>query len=145
MTKEELAARLHGTQYPFSRNAPKGIFEQARAAGLVIVYGASDDLMEFDGAFRDELGCYDGGTALVDAKGLLDRSQIDDDDDEAICAFVLRKRAARSIEAIWNQEGYSWIYRTDIPHATFEVMEESEKYCRGLVFSINELAETCYA
>jgi hypothetical protein len=139
MTKEELAARLQGTQYPFSRNAPKGIFAEAKAAGLLIVYGASDDLMEFDGAFRDELGCYEGGTALIDAEGLLDRSQVDDDDDEAICAFVLRKRAARSIEAIWNQDGYSWIYQTDIPHATFEVMEDDETYCRGLVIAMQDL------
>lgn len=139
MTKEELAAKLHGTQYPFSSHAPKGIFKEAKAAGLLIVYGASDDLMEFDGAFQDELGCYEGGTAWIDAKGLLDRSQVDNRDDEAICEFVLRKRAARSIEALWDQEGYSWIYRTNIPHATFEVMEEQEKYCRGLVIDLRDL------
>ena len=76
MTKEELAARLTGREYRDEITAAEEA--EARAAGLVVVFGASDDLMEFEGAIRDEIGCYDGGTAMVDENGLLDRDQIDD-------------------------------------------------------------------
>ena len=140
MNKEELASQLNGIEYPAHRSITAHTIEQAKAAGLVIVYGASDDLMEFEGVISDEFGCYDGGTALVDSGGLLDRSQIDDDD-EVIADFVSRKKTARTIEALWCAEpGYSWTYKTDIPHATFEVVEDGEPYCRGIVFSVSDLA-----
>lgn len=139
MTKEELAATLSGIEYPCRIN--KDLQEAAKAAGLVIIYGASDDLMEFAGAIYDELDVYDGGTALVDCDGLLDRAQIDDDDDEAIAAYVTRKKTARSIEAVWSEAGNeaAWTYKTDIPHATFDVMDEGDTYCRGIVFALADL------
>lgn len=140
MTKEELAAALNGIQYPAYKSITAEQKAAAKAAGLVIVFGASDDLMEFEGAIHDEFGCYEGGTALVDAKGLLDRSQIDDDDDEAIANYVKRKAGARAIEAVWCEvPDISWSYKTDIPHANFEVHEAAEVYCRGIVFAIADL------
>jgi hypothetical protein len=47
MAKEQLAAILDGSEYPLHIN--KEIKELLKSAGLVVVYGASDDLMEFDG------------------------------------------------------------------------------------------------
>lgn len=35
--------------------------ETAKENGFVIVYGCSDDLMEFEGAIQDEGGCFGGG------------------------------------------------------------------------------------
>lgn len=136
ITKESVAAELNGIEYPC--RIKKDLVEQAKAAGLVIVYGASDDLMEFEGAIYDELGCYEGGDAWVDSKGLLDRGQVDDDDDEAIADFVARKKMARKIQAIWSECGNdaAWTYKTDIPHATFDVMDEGDTYCRGIVFAL---------
>lgn len=138
MTKEELAARLNGREYRKEITSQERL--EAKESGLVVVYGASDDLMEFEGAIYDEMGCYDGGTALIDADGLLDREQIEDDDDEAIANYVARKKTARSIEALWSKEdGYSWTYQTEIPHATFEVVEDGEPYCRGIVLALVDL------
>lgn len=138
MTKEELAAQLNGREY--CEEITKDEAAAAKAAGLVVVFGASDDLMEFRGAIYDEFDCYDGGEVLVDAQGMLDRSQIDDDDDEAIADFVSRKKSARAIEAVWCGEGaYSWAYKTEIPHSTFEVLDDCEPYCRGIVFALADL------
>ncbi|MNF69057.1 hypothetical protein D3C85_1082050 [compost metagenome] len=139
MIKKYLAALLDGIQYPAHRSIAKDQIEAAKAAGLVIVFGASDDLMEFEGAIRDEFGCYNGGTAWVDAKGLLDRAQIDDEDDDAIADFVQRRTNAESIQAIWDQDGFSWIYETDIPHATFDILDGEDGYCRGIVFALADL------
>ena len=44
------------------------------------------------------------------------------------------------MKAVWGEEGYSWTYETAIPHATFEILEDEEKYCRGIVFDIKDLA-----
>jgi len=40
MAKEELAAKLKGREYPFEMNV--GEITEAKKAGLVILYGASD-------------------------------------------------------------------------------------------------------
>jgi hypothetical protein len=135
---KELAAQLNGMQYPV--RISKELAAEAKAAGLVIVYGASDDLMEFEGAIYDEIGCYDGGMAYVDAKGLLsDRDSIEEDDE--LKDYFARQSAAQQIEAVWdNGTGYSWTYLTAIPHETFEVLEEGEPpYCRGIVFALADV------
>ncbi|QYX54607.1 hypothetical protein K3F44_10055 [Pseudomonas sp. S07E 245] len=138
MTKEELAAQLTGLEYP--TRIPGSLIVAAQSAGLVIICGASDDLMEFYGARREEIGCYDGGTAFVDADGVLpDRDCLDGD--EEIAEYVQRQKSAKAIEALWcKEDGYSWTYKTDIPHATFEVVEDGQPYCRGIVFALAELA-----
>lgn len=139
MLKEYLAALLDGIQYPAHRSITKDQIEAAKAAGLVIVFGASDDLMELEGAIRDEFSCYGGGIALIDAKGLLpERENIEDDDE--LQDYFKRKPLARTLEANWCKEGaYSWTYSTDIPHSSFEVLEGEDSYCRGIVFSLADL------
>lgn len=138
MTKEELAAQLNGLEYP--TRIPGALIVAAQSAGLVILCGASDDLMEFYGARREEIGCYDGGTTFVDADGVLpDRDCLDGD--EELAEYVQRQKSAKSIEALWcKEDGYSWTYKTEIPHATFEVVEDEEPYCRGIVFALADLA-----
>ena len=80
MTTDELAKQLTGFEYPFEPIGRHTL--PAKEAGLVIVFGASDDLMEFRGAIYDEVGACDGGTALIDKEGLLpERNQIDNDDE----------------------------------------------------------------
>lgn len=139
ITKESLAAALNGGQYPFDPTAEQ--VEQAKAAGLIIIYGASDDLMEIRGVFRDEAGVDGGGFVYLDRKGVLDRDQCDSD--EQIADYTIRKRKSRSIEALWCEEGdYSWTYRTEIPHSTFEIEDEDGfPYCRGIVIDIADLPE----
>jgi hypothetical protein len=123
MTKEELAQALNGCEY--RNEISKDLARDAKNAGLVVVFGASDDLIEFRGAIYDEVGAYDGGEALITSSGLLDE-----------CT------RARVIEAIWNDtEAPCWSYETDIPHATFDVMEDDEIHCRGIVFSLSDVTE----
>jgi hypothetical protein len=129
MTKESLAALLNGREYPneITRDEEKA----AKQAGLIVLFGASDDLAEFRGVIHDEVGCFDGGIILVA------RDRIFEDNHECECEFCgfdqLRKQA-HPIEAVWGEDDISWQYRTEIPHATFDVMEDGEVYCRGIVF-----------
>jgi len=126
MTKKELAEKLNGRQYGDSF---KDVMEDTMASGLVIVTGASDDLMEFQGAIEDEGGCFDGGEVYFDKNG------VSQDGTER----------ANMIEALWcegtNVDGCqaTWSYKTDIPHETFEIWEDEELYCIGLIFSIEDI------
>ncbi|MFK0092863.1 hypothetical protein [Pseudomonas sp. NPDC090592] len=52
------------------------------------------------------------------------------DDDEEIAEYVHRQKSAKPIEAHWcKEDGYSWTYKTDIPDATFDVVDDGEPYC----------------
>lgn len=130
---QELAARINGRQY--REETTKVDEQEAKAAGLVIVFGASDDLMEFRGAADDEVGAYGGSTVHFTSAGLLTNKC----DEEGCPYFAKLKKTAATIEAKWDAEGYSWIYETAIPHATFEVLEDDEKYCRGIVFALADV------
>lgn len=134
MDAKTLAAQLNGIEYP-CRDI-RDLVKQARDAGLVIVFGLSDDLMEFRGAIDDELGADDGTTAYVDNQGLLpERNQIEDDDE--LPYYFARQHHAVAIHQLWCKEGdYSWTYQTTIPHETFEIVEDGGPYCRGIVFAL---------
>lgn len=134
MTKEEFAARLNGREY--LEEITKAEEAEAKQLGLVVIFGASDDLMEFRGAIDEEGGACGGTTAYFNADGLLQNEC----EDEGCPYFEKIKKSAKTIKALWNTDGYSWTYETDIPHATFDIMEDGEKYCRGIVFSMSDLA-----
>lgn len=138
MDAKTLTAQLNGIEYPCRDIlATDGdLIKQARDAGLVIVFGLSDDLMEFRGAIDDEIGAYDGTTAYVDTKGVLpERDSIDNDDE--LKDYFAREPHAVAIHQLWcAEEGYSWTYNTSIPHETFEIVEDGEPYCRGIVFAL---------
>lgn len=134
-TRDEIAAELNGIEYPVYISMD--LLRRAKEARVVIVYGASDDLMEIDGIITDEIGCNDGGTAYITPLGLVENECSDSE-----CPyFEAEKDSAATIEAVWSEEGYSWIYRTKIPHVTFEVVEDSDKYCRGIVFNLDDIVE----
>lgn len=140
MTPEQIAEQLNGIEYP--DDIPEDVARAAKTHGIVIVFGASDDLMEFRGAIYDEVGCYDGGTTLLDAKGPLPHWEQAQESEKDAREYFERKPKARSIEALWSPaepEGATWAYRTDIPHVTFDVMEDGAIWCRGLVFSLAKL------
>lgn len=136
MKRTELAQRLNGIS--LADPIPRDLAEMAKAGGLVIVHGASDDLAEFRGAIHDEASCYAGGEVYFDAKGvLLDYDDLDRDDEAEMRNYFDRKRLAAKIEAVWsNGPGFSWTYTTAIPHSTFTMLDEGEPYCKGIVFSL---------
>ena len=133
MITKEIAAILDGMEY--GEDIKEHDIEYAKANGAVIVFGASDDLMEFRGAIEDEVDSYEGGAAYVNKNGLL-LNKCDNED----CPYFRDKQLhARLVTAIWDMEGYSWIFETEIPHETFEILEKGQKYCRGIVFLLEDI------
>lgn len=141
-TPESFAALLHGREYPFELSRPEQA--DARASGLVVVMGASDDLCEFYGALHDEVGCNDGGTIRFNAKGVV--PEPDRDELEVLEKFSVDGQIFNGcaiIDAVWGGETAderkcSWCYKADFPHATFDVMEDDELYCQGIVFRLED-------
>ena len=145
MTKEYWAERITWREYgdEFSERDNR----EACADGIVVIFGGSDDLMELRGAIHDELYVFGGSTVLIHSKGVA----TDDHERECecdYCGFKAMKAKCAKIEAVWGTpvstvaaggDSYSWTYKTGIPHATFEIVEGSEKFCRGIVIDVNDL------
>ena len=137
MDAKELAAKLSGREY--CREITDEEAKQAKEAGLVVVFGASDDLIEFRGAIRDEGGA--PGDVLIDTKGVLPSWDSASESEESAQEYFERKAKSRTVEARFAEESnYTWIYKTDIPHETFEIVEDGEPYCRGIVFNIGDIS-----
>ena len=134
LTKEQLAEMLNGRQY--RNELTEDEFQLAKDNDLVVVFGASDDLIEFRGAIYDEFGGWGGGVFTFTKDGKFPP----EDDLEALNKYV-PNFALNTIESVWcDKELYcSWSYRTEIPHATFKIYEVDELYCFGIVFSVNDL------
>lgn len=141
MTKEDAAALLNGLEYPAREIEQHN--DALRQAGLVAVFGASDDLMEFRGAIYDELGAYDGTVAKVDREGIVPSwdAVSDTGDEDQAADYFRRKSSGVEIEAVWAPEkpDASWLIKSAIPHATFDILEDGDLYCRGIVFALADV------
>lgn len=135
ITPKFIAGELNGLEYKhFYSNHNQKTYDLASAAGIVIVHGMSDDLMEFEGAIQDELGA--PGKAYLTNEGLL-YNQCDNDD----CPhYATEKECATFIEAVWCEEpDIAWTFKTSIPHETFLIKEDGDKFCRGIVFNLADV------
>lgn len=133
VTMKEFARTLNGREYDCCMFTKQEI-QQAKDRGWIIVTGASDDLMEFEGAIYDEGNCFDGG------KVFFSKEEVWNGEDD-MSAFP------NCIEAVWcgreildeNGNVIPWTHKTDIPHETFMVYEDGNPYCRGIVLSVEDL------
>lgn len=130
MTVKEYAEMLNDREYGYPQFT-KDEIKIAKENGFIIVYGASDDLMEFDGSLYEEAGCYDGGKVYFYKTGAGNED------------FP----GSNCIEAVWcdkertDSEGnvIAWTYKTDIPHETFMIYDGGEPYCEAIVFNIDDI------
>lgn len=132
MNSKELAKLLNGRQY--RREITKEESLIAAASGLVVIYGYSDDNIELNGAITDEVGMWKGGLLFINKKDLSVskiRGRVQTNtplsDDETIV-----------INVGWYKPGtdHSWHLSTDAPHECFDILDDDEKFCRGLVIQI---------
>ena len=130
MTLKEFAKMLDGREYGYPQFSDEELMI-AKEEGFVIVSGASDDLVELDGAITDEGDCFDGGKFFVKATS-----------DGGIVAGNCERSNVFSFDAKWcedtDEKGniISWTYDVSIEHEDFMICEDGEPYCRGFVFQI---------
>ena len=155
LTKEQLAAKLNGRSY---RNEITPEEEQlAKENHLVVIMGASDDLVELHGAIHDELGM---GTFYLTRQDVFE-SDCDEGED---CPYYQRRLTAAlktgevlKIEPCWGGEGMdkhayaamakpTWCFESKqlcVKYATFDIFDEydgdREYFCRGIVIDLDEI------
>ena len=157
MKLTEIAAQLNNIEYPC--RIDDSIIEQAKANNIVIVFGASDDLIEFRGAINDENGIGEEDVTLIDNEGVLHigangyftdlkyqpdsisecRKAIDRFDNSVPVASVWCPNNKQS--GLWlpnDGSGPSWVYSVPehIEWEPFNVMEDGSLYCVGIVFKL---------
>ena len=128
---EKIASLLNRRQY--RAEVTPEIKKIAKDNWIVIIYWASDDLMEIDWAIRDEAGCNNESIICMTKNWIFE-----DCEDE--CEYSKKaKESCKTIKTLRDNEWYSWTYKTDIPHLTFEILEDEYKYCRWIVFFLKDL------
>ena len=141
MTKQELADLLDGREY--GNEITKEEAKAAKDAGLLVIFGYSDDCAEFEGLFSDEASCHDGGLIYFNKNGLMD---IGDDDEEVLEKYGVLdqiKSEMVSVDAVWGSCPGGWTYKTALPHALFDILEDGDmdgdRYCRGIVIDVKDI------
>ena len=125
ISKEKMAEILNERIY--GDEITKEEEKLAKDNGLVVVFGASDDLIEMRGAIDDEFG----KEVFLTRNGEIEHC----DDD---CKHYERAvEKAKKIKGIFGKNG--WTFETDIPCAEFDIFEDGQLYGKGLVFYIESL------
>lgn len=130
MNIKEFAKSISGKEYGYPQFTKYEI-ETAKENGFVIVYGVSDDLMEFDGAMKDECSCLDGNKIYLNRNEGFQYDEEENNHQNCITTLWCDKEE--------NGKPICWLYETEIPHETFMIYEDGEPYCRGIVFSIDDV------
>ena len=129
MELKEFARLINGRQYDYQMFTKEEL-QLAKDNRIVIVTGASDDLVELEGAITDEGGCFEGGKIYVKAipnGGIVYNCERSD---------VFSFTAKWCEEKDENGNTISWTYDVPIEHDTFMIYEDDEPYCRGFVFRV---------
>lgn len=134
MKANELAAQLHGIELG---DIPGDAIEGARRGGLVMVYSPSADTIAFYGALRGQVNMFEDGTVYFDIEGPL--PDVDDVPEVDRLAYYARKGLAHMISAEHERDGFTWTLSTIVPHSRFMVLNNGERYCRGIVFDIKAI------
>jgi hypothetical protein len=135
MTHKELAALLTGREYGREISVPESM--NAARDGLVVIFGYSDDNIEFRGAIKDEISAFDGTEVFIDldAKAVLPK-----EGDDYFCQKCLDRARKMKVIAKWCPPGdlkTSWLITVEgAEFEPFDIMEDGELFCRGAVVKV---------
>lgn len=131
MELKKFAEMLEGKPYEYPQFSREEI-QIAKDNNFVIVYGASDDLVEFDGAICDEGDCWEGGKILVEAipgGGVVHKPV-------KTPTFVFNLEIKWCKDKDENGNIIPWTYDVPIEHENFMIYEDEKPYCQGFIFKI---------
>jgi hypothetical protein len=144
MTVKKWAEKISGFEYP--ADELDNLNKEMAADGIIIAFGVSDDLLEFRGVIYAEVGAWEGTEALISSRGKGTAFVFDEEENGDSAEFNRKEIAAmQKIKAIWSptdDDGKvfaSWLIETEIPHETFDIMEDGELFCRGVVFHVDDV------
>jgi hypothetical protein len=138
---KELQKEYDGMNISSTYNTFKRDQKKLKSLGIVVVYGHSDDCVEFEGAIYDETYNVEN---YVTGNGLLENDCSDDE-----CPFferykdaLIKSGEAKLITAKYGNGNGTWKIETDIPHLKFKIIEQ----CRdeilendGILFYLSQV------
>jgi len=146
ITLKEFAAMLHGRDC--QPNLTPDELLLAEQKGFVVVYGDSDDRVEFVGAITAEgytnplaKDCPAGVLALSEDGRLLD------DESDLYAEYIKENRNVINV-FYCSKDGLNWVFETEIPHETFltydggydeEYADLDDGFARCIVFEASAL------
>ncbi len=132
MNLKQAAKLLNGRQYLQETTVEEeNLFAEL---GFVAVFGYSDDSSVLTGAINENICCC--GSHMIPIHEFIKQGVAKNSSD-------IVKLDSKYINAVWvgNTE-YSWTYETNIVHETFDIMEDQYKFCKGIIFDINNMEES---
>ena len=135
LTAKMVAERLHGREYLHEVTDDEA--NEFAFHGLTVVYGYSDDNVEFVGSISDEIGCYEDITIPILDGDILKKCS--DDCEDYDCPFwrdALKR--AKNVRATFTNDG--WKFATDFRCWKFAIMEDGKVYGEGIVFAMEDLS-----
>ena len=77
------------------------------------------------------------GTHYVHYDGVLPEHE---DCECEFCGYAEKKKKCATIRSLLcDDSGFTWTFETDIPHSTFDIFENGNKFCRGIVINSENL------
>lgn len=134
LTTKAVAERLNGREYMHEVTGDER--NEFSFLGITVVFGASDDNVEFYGYIDDEIGCWEDITIPILDDEILKKCSDDCEDYDCPLWKNALSRAKR-IRARFTNDG--WKFDADFPHEKFIIMEDGEVFGEGLVFSKEDL------
>jgi hypothetical protein len=148
MTKEQFAAMLNNRQY--GDEITKEECQLAKDCDLLVAFGYSDDGLELRGLIEDELGAWEGLTLHIflnanNGKTIYHKAG---QETSPIASFLQLKPLI--IEAIWCPDKLatcpdnldtSWLIKANVPHATFDIFDDEDLFCRGIVLDKKDIVK----
>lgn len=128
MNAKQFAALLNGREY--RKEVSRAESAQAKAAGLIVAFGYSDDNLELRGLVDDEISAYNGTVAEI-------RLDIMEPVEDEACPDCVARAGVIKVHAEWSPKDLnaSWLITPSVPFEPFDIMEDGELFCRGAVFA----------
>jgi len=143
MDKFEFAKLIDGQN---RRKFPlKEVQQQAKDNELLFIFGRGDDIVEICGVICEEVDGYEGVKfylTMDKKKEVVYPISADRGESPWGNVYIDQWRPRVEIEAIWQDEEYpSWIIKTELPHATFMLVDEDSDFCQGIVLEKKQIIQ----
>ena len=145
MTKhEELAQKLEAANLQYRQDIPQELVTFAKENDLIIAYGLSDDILQFEGAVREDFGAWRGTLRYLLRAMNGDVLFIPDPrGNDYIDEHVAEQIDCPYVELVWCPEDVdgnpSWLIKTKLPYTQFSIYEDGYLNCAGAVIDISNL------
>ncbi len=106
----------------------KGLLKIARDSRLVILTTIGDDVLSFQGFFKDEADGYKGCDLYLRME------------DGECFVYTKKKEGCKKISAFWEEyRVYKWRFLTLIPHSKFVVKRNGKNFSESIIFSVDDI------